>query len=77
MQWFGSKLFAMPAILDHSWLVLIDEKSHSSMNTGAFLAETGRVKRFRHNDMMQLESMLEELGPQHTNILVAIEDFYK
>jgi serine palmitoyltransferase len=74
---FGSNLLAMPAIVDKSWLVLMDEKSHSSMHTGSFLAETGCRKKFRHNDMVQLESILEELSTQYKNILVAVEGFYR
>ena len=73
---FGSNLLALPAILDDTWLVLMDEKSHSSMYTGAFLARTGCIKKFQHNDMKQLKSMLEELGPKYENTLVAVEGFY-
>ena len=73
---FGMNLLALPAILDETWLVLVDEKSHSSMYTGAFLAKTGYIKKFRHNDMTQLKSMLEELGPKYKNSLVVVEGFY-
>lgn len=73
---YGSNMLALPAILDDTWLILIDDKSHSSMYTGAYLAKTGRVMKFRHNDMIQLEGFLKELGPKYENVLVAIEGFY-
>lgn len=73
---YGSNLLALSAILDQTWLIVMDEKCHSSMFTGAYLAETGRVTKFRHNDMIQLSSILKELGPKYKNILIGIEGFY-
>lgn len=73
---YGSNMLALPAILDSSWLMLMDDKSHSSMYAGAFLAETGCVIKFRHNDMIQLEDLLKEVGPKYEHVLVAIEGFY-
>lgn len=74
---YGANLLALQAILDHSWLLLMDEKSHSSMFTGAFLAAKGCMRKFRHNDMAHLGEILEELRPQYKHTLVAVEGFYR
>jgi serine palmitoyltransferase len=65
---YGSNMLALPAILNKTWLIVMDEKSHSSMYAGAYLAETGRIIRFRHNDTIQLESLLKEFKTIYENV---------
>ncbi|KAK3632595.1 hypothetical protein LTR22_020531 [Elasticomyces elasticus] len=43
------------------WFVLLDQKSHSSMTTAGYLANAGGRKKFAHNDMLELERLLDEV----------------
>ncbi|KAK4966886.1 hypothetical protein LTR42_011200 [Elasticomyces elasticus] len=56
-----SNILAFTAILDDSWFVLLDQKSHSSMTTAGYLANAGGRKKFAHNDMLELERLLDEV----------------
>ncbi|KAL6709945.1 hypothetical protein ACN47E_000730 [Coniothyrium glycines] len=73
---YGINLLAMGAILTEEWLVLIDEKSHNSMFVAVYLAKPGRIRRFRHNDMDHLHTILEQDRKSFRHTLVVIEGFY-
>jgi 7-keto-8-aminopelargonate synthetase-like enzyme len=47
------------------------------MLTGTYLAQARCVKKFAHNDMEQLETILAELGDSFDNVLIAVEGFYR
>ena len=47
-----TNLLAFAAILDSTWILLLDEKSHNSMYIGAYLSNVYKVVKFRHNDMI-------------------------
>ncbi|KAK5115300.1 hypothetical protein LTR62_001500 [Meristemomyces frigidus] len=74
---YQSNILALPAILDADWLVLMDEKSHSSIITAARLADVGDRFRFKHNDMHELEQLLKVAATkQYSNVMVVVEGLY-
>jgi 7-keto-8-aminopelargonate synthetase-like enzyme len=74
---FGSNVLAFPAIIQNDWMVVLDEKCHKSMFVGSFLSEAGMRKRFKHNDMKELEYVLQTAGRKYSNIMVAVEGIYR
>jgi serine palmitoyltransferase len=74
---YGANYIALPAIVDRTYLVLLDEEVHNSMLTGTYLAQARCIKKFAHNNMEQLETILAELGDSFDNVLVAVEGFYR
>ncbi|KAK3111827.1 hypothetical protein LTR53_012517 [Teratosphaeriaceae sp. CCFEE 6253] len=73
---YQSNILALTAVLDDSWLIVMDQKSHSSIITAAYIAKAGGRKRFRHNDMHDLQRLLEENEGRYANVMVAIEGLY-
>ncbi|TKA49634.1 hypothetical protein B0A54_00302 [Friedmanniomyces endolithicus] len=73
---YQSNILAFTAILDDDWFVLMDQKSHSSMSTAAYLSNAGGRKKFKHNDMHDLKRLLDEIEGQCPNIMVAVEGLY-
>ena len=73
---YMTNLLAFAAILDSTWILLLDEKSHNSMYIGAYLSNVYKVVKFRHNDMMHLEEILSKYS-QHANIMVATEGLFR
>ncbi|KAK5698200.1 hypothetical protein LTR97_007161 [Elasticomyces elasticus] len=73
---YQSNILVFTAILDDSWFVLLDQKSHSSMTTAGYLANAGGRKKFAHNDMLELERLLDEVEDRYANIMVAVEGLY-
>ncbi|KAK5680505.1 hypothetical protein LTS10_007435 [Elasticomyces elasticus] len=73
---YQSNILAITAILDDSWFVLLDQKSHSSMTTATYLANAGGRKKFAHNDMLELETLLDEVEGRYANTMVAVEGLY-
>ncbi|TKA73948.1 hypothetical protein B0A55_05644 [Friedmanniomyces simplex] len=73
---YQSNILAFTAILDNDWVVLMDQKSHSSMSTAVYLANAGGRKKFKHNDMRDLERLLEEVHGRYANVIVAVEGLY-
>ncbi|KAI1613213.1 aminotransferase class I and II [Exophiala viscosa] len=73
---YGSNLLAFSAILDKTWMVVLDEKSHNSMFVAAYQSQPGLIRKFRHNDMNDLEKILDACMGQCTNTLVAVEGFF-
>ncbi|TKA72461.1 hypothetical protein B0A55_06895 [Friedmanniomyces simplex] len=73
---YQSNILAFTAILENDWFVLMDQKSHSSMSTAAYLANAGGRKKFKHNDMRDLERLLDEVDGRYANVMVAVEGLY-
>lgn len=67
-----SALSGLPARGD---LVLLDRECHASMFQGAALSGA-KWMVFRHNDLADLEQMLEREGRNHPNVFVAVESAY-
>ena len=74
---YQSNILAMTAILDHSWCVIMDQKSHNSILTAAYIAHAGVRMRFKHNNMQDLERLLQQVTGQYDNILVVVEGLYR
>ena len=49
--------------------VILDKLDHASIIDGCRLSH-GEVKRYRHNDMEDLERVLQEIGPNHGKAIV-------
>ncbi|USP74367.1 Aminotran-1-2 domain containing protein [Curvularia clavata] len=73
---FGSNILGFPAIASKDWMIIMDEKCHNSMFSGAFQSEAGARKRFRHNDMNELEAILISVSETFSHIMVAVEGMY-
>lgn len=73
---YGSNLLAFPAVLGKEWLVIFDEKCHNSMFVGAYMSDVSLIRKFKHNNMEQLEAILQEINSKY-NVLVAVEGAYR
>jgi serine palmitoyltransferase len=74
---YGSNILAATALLDKTWLMVFDDKSHNSMHVAAFMSRAGSVKKFPHGQYETLDSILAEHRKDYPNVLVAIEGFYR
>jgi len=74
---YGSNYVALPSLIDRTFAVVVDEKCHKSVLTGIYLAETGCVRKFHHNECEHLETILGELKGEYQHILVFIEGLYR
>jgi 7-keto-8-aminopelargonate synthetase-like enzyme len=74
---FGSNVLGFPGILSKQWMLIMDEKCHNSMFTGSFLSDVGARKRFKHNDMADLENLLEATSGQDLQVMVGVEGIYR
>lgn len=70
-----SNIFAITALVDGDWTLLLDEKCHNSIFTGLYLAKSTHHKKFRHNDMAELESLLKNTNTQ--KVMVIVEGLYR
>ncbi|MFM8322144.1 MAG: aminotransferase class I/II-fold pyridoxal phosphate-dependent enzyme [Chloroflexota bacterium] len=67
-------LGAISALVGRGDVVVLDKDDHASIVDGARLA-WGETKRFRHNDMADLERVLASI-PEHKGRLVVIDGLY-
>lgn len=74
---YASNILAFTAILDKSWILILDENCHNSMHVGAYLSAVGRIVKYRHNDMAHLQSILAKEQCQWKHIMVAVEGLYR
>ncbi|KAL0780174.1 hypothetical protein CaCOL14_004658 [Colletotrichum acutatum] len=74
---YGSNYIALPALIDCSTMVIMDENCHNSMFTGAFLASSPNLRKFKHNNMEHLEILLSGCIDESVNVIVAIEGLYR
>jgi 8-amino-7-oxononanoate synthase len=76
---FGSGYLAntgiIPALVGPGDLVLVDELSHACINGGARLSGAA-VHRYRHCDVADLQSLLEEHRAHHTHALIATDGVF-
>lgn len=76
---YGSNYVALPPLLVDVDVVILDKDCHNSAFTGVFLGQsTGlQVRKFAHNDMIQLEGILKETRRgDKTRVMVIIEGCY-
>lgn len=62
-------------LMGHRDLILHDEYSHNSILQGAQLSDARRMA-FRHNDLAQLEQLLEQHRNQFDRVLIVVEGLY-
>jgi len=76
---FGSGYLAnlgiIPALVGKGDLVLLDKLAHACMLDGAMLSGA-RVRRFRHNDALHLQALLEEDRGQYRHVLIVTEHIF-
>lgn len=63
------------ALMKRQHHVVVDQSAHASIVEGAHLARS-KLSYFRHNDVDHLRSILEELRPQASRILVCTEGVF-
>ncbi len=67
-------LGVISAIVSREDVVILDKQDHASIVDGARLG-WGETRRFRHNDMADLERVLQKI-PEHTGKLVVVDGLY-
>ncbi|KPJ99452.1 MAG: 8-amino-7-oxononanoate synthase [Desulfobacterales bacterium SG8_35] len=76
---FGSGYLAntgiIPALVGRGDLIITDRLSHASIYDGCLLSGA-RTIRFRHNDLVHLEQILQEKRSQFNSCLVIVESIY-
>ncbi len=76
---FGSgsltNLGVIPAFAGAKDLVVLDERAHSSLFSGARLSQA-RVEVFAHNDVGELCAILARLRSSYRHVIVAVEGVY-
>lgn len=69
-----TNLGTISALVDHDDVVILDKQDHASIVDGAKLS-WGKTLRFRHNDMADLERVLQKV-PQEVGKLVVVDGVY-
>jgi 8-amino-7-oxononanoate synthase len=69
-----ANLGAISAVVGRSDVVVLDKEDHASIVDGARLG-WGEVKRFRHNDLADLERVLQSI-PEKSGRLVVVDGLY-
>ncbi|PWH18620.1 MAG: 8-amino-7-oxononanoate synthase [Anaerolineae bacterium] len=64
-----TNLGTISALVDRADVVILDKYDHASIVDGARLA-WGETKRFRHNDLGDLERVLEKIPPERGKLVV-------
>ncbi|WP_448571160.1 8-amino-7-oxononanoate synthase [Trichothermofontia sp.] len=73
---FQANATLLPALLTRYSLILVDRLSHHSVLHGA-IASQARLKRYRHNDLNHLESLLQQANRQsYDRCLIATESVF-
>lgn len=67
---FQANVSLLAVLADRHSLVLIDRLAHNSLYQGAVLSRA-QVRRYRHNDLDHLESLLEEGGDYARRLVVS------
>jgi 8-amino-7-oxononanoate synthase len=65
----------IPAITDRNTLLLTDKNAHNSLLFGA-MASRGRLLRFHHNDVEDLNRLIHKFGADYEQILIITESVF-
>lgn len=66
---YQTNLGTIQGIIGRNDTVILDRDDHASIVDGAVLSQ-GRILRFRHNDMADLERVLQKADPEHGRLVV-------
>ncbi len=66
---YQTNLGTIQALVGRHDTVILDRDDHASIVDGAVLSQ-GRIKRFKHNDMADLERVLQQTDPNHGRLVV-------
>ncbi len=66
---YQTNLGTIQALVGRHDTVILDRDDHASIVDGAVLSQ-GRIKRFKHNDMADLERVLQQADPEHGRLVV-------
>lgn len=73
---FQANATIVPALLTRHSLILVDRLSHHSVLHGA-IASQARLKRYHHNDLNHLESLLQQAAQQsYDRVLIVTESVF-
>ena len=66
---FQVNMGVIPSIVGRNDYIIIDEKCHASIIEGCRLA-FAKTYKYKHNDMLSLEKILQKIGPNQINLIV-------
>ncbi len=66
---YQTNLGTIQALVGRKDIVILDRDDHASIVDGAILSQ-GRIMRFKHNDMDDLERVLQQADPQRGRLVV-------
>lgn len=72
---YHANMGILPAVSDSQTLILADKLVHASIIDGIRLS-TARCIRYRHNDLIQLERLLEEHQPSCRQVIIVTESIF-
>lgn len=72
---YHANMGILPAVSNQHTLILADKLVHASIIDGIRLT-TARCIRYRHNDLAQLERLLEQNHPAYQQIIVVTESIF-
>lgn len=74
---YGSNYTLLPALIDSSTVFIVDENCHNSIFAGILLESASNLRKFKHNDVEDLETLLSGFVNNPTTVIVAIEGLYR
>lgn len=76
---YGANYVALPALIEPTRTVIfMDRACHNSIFTGVFLGRCSNIRKFDHNNMIDLKSMLQKLPrDSDQDIIVVVEGLYR
>ncbi|KAF6808801.1 aminotransferase class I and II [Colletotrichum plurivorum] len=73
----GANYIALPALVGCSTVVIADEGCRGAVGAGVFRGVCKELRRFRHNDVGHLETLLESCVGGVGDVVVVIEGLYR
>lgn len=73
----GANYVALPALVGCSTVVIADESCRGAVGAGVFLGVCRGLKRFKHNSVEHLETLLRSCAGGVDDVVVVIEGLYR